>query len=141
MVNQQVIRGDLKRERVVGIATPRPTPSAGMRGLSGNMLLLLESAPLPSDPGPCPCLSGFLFDTKSSKQDEQYCIKYRLPAGGGCHVAPVSAARQHSTSSRRIDMAPNWPRRRTPETAGPSSSALRPASNGHCLQVQKKKAK
>lgn len=53
--NQQVIKGDLKRARVVGIATTQPTSSAGVEGSSGNMLLLVENAPLLYDPGPCPC--------------------------------------------------------------------------------------
>lgn len=65
MVNQQVIKGDLKRARVVEIAITQPTSSAGVQGPSGNMLLLLENAPSLSDPGPCPCLSGLLFDTNS----------------------------------------------------------------------------
>lgn len=66
--NQQVIKWDLKRARVVGMATTQPTSSAGVQGSSGNMLLLVENAPLLYDPGPCPCPSGFLFDTKSSNR-------------------------------------------------------------------------
>jgi hypothetical protein len=33
-------------------------------------------------------------DTNSSNRTNGYCIEYHAPAGGGCQVAPVSAARQ-----------------------------------------------
>lgn len=103
--------------------TVQPTPPAGLQDPSGNMLLLLESTPLLSDPGPCPCLSGFLFDTKSSNRMNSTVSSTVRPLAVAVMwlpcLQPGSTAHQVDTSTWRqigLDEGP-------PETAGPSSSA------------------